>query len=442
MSHRPYWKVNIVTRTLLRFVPCISYCRYLTTKVQVQPEPPIVEEADDAHLTLMERQSWTRRLGRRLLPLRYRDVLPEALPPIHPPQPCSMDGSTHVPASLDDQTPEGTKTEASPARRLIQRLFATKPNKFGLSRHYSSIAPPTHDPEEHITIEDLSDVLEPAKPEPLSPEAFSPYPNRNAFLLGDWYWNSGVQKSQSSFQSLIDVVGDPTFSPTDVREVSWKDVNRKLAADDEWIDENVGWERTPVSISVPFQPRRGAPSDCDAVPQQFTINDFYHRNLVSVIREKIQSAIDDDFFHYEPYNLKWQSTSYPDPVNVHGELYTSEAFIDADRELQNSLPEPKCNAPRHVVALMFSSDSTKLTSFGDASLWPLYLYFGNESKYRRCKPSCHLGNHVAYFQKVSLLCSHVAMFHVLMSPPRSFQIPSRNLLPNNQEAKVLRVTRS
>ncbi|KAH7917271.1 hypothetical protein BV22DRAFT_1026716, partial [Leucogyrophana mollusca] len=31
---------------------------------------------------------------------------------------------------------------------------------------------------------------------------------------------------------------------------------------------------------------------------------------------------------------------------------------------------------------------------------PLYVYFGNESKYRRCKPSCNLCAHVAYFQNL------------------------------------------
>src|ERR1700692_4795001 len=51
---------------------------------------------------------------------------------------------------------------------------------------------------------------------------------------------------------------------------------------------------------------------------------------------------------------------------------------------------------------MFWSDATQLTSFGNAKLWPTYMYFGNESKYRRCKPSCHLSNHVAYFETVCL----------------------------------------
>ena len=355
-----------------------------------------VEEPDDAHLTLIERKSWTRRLGRCLLPLRYRDVLPEPLPPILPAPPSSTITTTQLLTLPNDHTLSMTTSTASTS---LSYTFATEPNKFRLSRYYLTVAPPSHDPEEHVTLEDLMESPHPEQP---STQAFSPYPNRNAFLLGDWYWNSGVQKSQANFQSLIDVVGNPTFSPADVWDVSWKDVNRRLVVDDQWIDENTGWDRTPVSISVLFQPCRGTPSGCNAVPQQFTIPDFYHRSLVSVIKEKLACATDNDFFHYQPYRLKWQSASHPDPINVHGELYHSEAFIEADRELQNSPLEPKCTAPRHIVALMFASDSTQLTSFGDAKLWPLYLYFGNESKYRRCKPSCHLANHVAYFQNVCL----------------------------------------
>ncbi|KIM62395.1 hypothetical protein SCLCIDRAFT_119837, partial [Scleroderma citrinum Foug A] len=56
--------------------------------------------------------------------------------------------------------------------------------------------------------------------------------------------------------------------------------------------------------------------------------------------------------------------------------------------------------PRRIVALMFWSDVTVLTSFGDTKLWPVYMYFGNESKYERCQPSNHLCMHIAYLQMV------------------------------------------
>ncbi|KAG1811066.1 hypothetical protein DFJ58DRAFT_673802, partial [Suillus subalutaceus] len=48
----------------------------------------------------------------------------------------------------------------------------------------------------------------------------------------------------------------------------------------------------------------------------------------------------------------------------------------------------------HVIAgLMFFSDTTHLANFGTAKAWPLYLYFGNLTKYARSMPqsgACHL----------------------------------------------------
>ena len=51
--------------------------------------------------------------------------------------------------------------------------------------------------------------------------------------------------------------------------------------------------------------------------------------------------------------------------------------------------------------MMFASDEILLTNFGDAKLWPGYLYSGNDTKYFCCQPSSNCCEHVAYFQAVS-----------------------------------------
>jgi hypothetical protein len=348
---------------------------------------------------MMERRPWLKRVDRRL-PLRYRDVLPEATPIVGP-----SITLPDVPTPTPGQDGYDTATPVTPGVRSlrghIQRFFSTHRNKFALFRRYFGDGPPSHDPEDNVTVEHLCETDGPVEvPLPLLSNPHSPYPNHNAFRLGDWYWNGGPQKSQESFKDLLNIIGDPDFSPADVRHVNWNQINQTLADDEYWMDEDDGWEKTEVSILVPFQPRRSAISSPDAGPQQYVVGDFYHRSVVGVVKEKLSNSLDNDHFHYEPYELNWQPGTSPHPIRVHGELYTSEAFLDAHRALQNSPPEPGCDRPRNIVALMFYSDSTHLTSFGDASLWPLYLYFGNESKYRRCKPSCHLGNHIAYFRKV------------------------------------------
>ena len=293
-------------------------------------------------------------------------------------------------------------------------MFTTQKNKFGIFRKFYTQDPPLHDPEEEISLQDLTDIQPQSAPSKDKPESmFYPYPNASSFRLGDWYWNDGEQKSQRSFDNLLNVIGDPEFSPADIRGCKWKQLNKQLAEEDveEWMDTDAGWTHTPVTITVPFHPRRGVPSD-DRGPRDYIVTDFYHRSLVSVIKEKLSNKSTSHHFHYEPYELHWQPGRNPQSQTqrVHGELYTSPAFIEAHHQLQSSAPEPKCNLPRVVVALMFWSDTTKLASFGDANVCPLYLFFGNESKYRRCKPSCHPCEHVAYFQKVS----HVSPIVYLM----------------------------
>lgn len=267
---------------------------------------------------------------------------------------------------------------------------------------------PSHDPEELVTLEHLCYHSGPGRESPNS-EIYHPYPNRSSFLLGDWYWNGGVQKSQQSFSELLKIVGDQSFSPIDVQHTKWSSINLSLGhsekdSDGEWLDATGGWLKTPIQISIPFHRRTKKPG-----AQPYIGGDLYHRSLVDVIKERLMDPQAAQHFHLQPYELLWnmghRKDSPDSDVRVHGELYNSPAFLDAHHELQDAPGKPGCNLPRVVVALMFWSDATHLTSFGNAKIWPLYLFFGNESKYQRCHPSNNLCCHVTYFQDVSVLTS-------------------------------------
>ncbi|KAG2053010.1 hypothetical protein BDR06DRAFT_1009120 [Suillus hirtellus] len=333
------------------------------------------------------------------MPLHYQqheDVLPQP-PPSIPSQAASLRES--VPPSNPTNVPNTTYTS------LQYTPFRTARNVFGLVRQFFSSTPPTHDPEEAATLQDLSSIptVSPADldgvAEPHDP--FYPYPNQSSFKLRHWYWNGSVQKSHQSFKDLVDIIGCPDFDPGNVQGTHWDKINSQLGASiddeggDEWEDEDAGWHKTPVVIEVPLSRTTAHP---DARP--YAAANLYHRPLVSVIREKLTNVHDDEHFHYEPYELRWQPPHLPHEVNIQGKLYTLPAFMHAHRELQASLGEAGCNLPRVIAALMFWSNATQLTTFGNAKLWPIYMYFGNEPKYHRCRPSCHLGNHVAYFQKL------------------------------------------
>jgi hypothetical protein len=386
---------------------------------------PVAEEVDDSHLTMMERRPWTRRVD-RLLPERFRDVLPQPPPSLPPANIArSFTSDTQPPPPSADQRSATTPSLAVRIRTCFRRIFTTR-NIFGFSRVYHTSEMPSYDPEAHVSMRDLSNIHVDV-PSHSDSQTFHPYPNQSAFRLGDWFWNGGVQKSQASFNELMEIIGDPGFQLEDVRDIKWDQINKDLAEEaGEWVDEDAGWTRTPFSISVPYQPRRGIPSVPHAGPRDFVVGDFYHRSLVSVIREKLSGLSVDHLFHFEPYELLWQPANDKDYIRVQSELYNSPAFIDAHRELQESPSEPGCDLPRVIVALMFWSDATQLTAFSNTKLWPLYLFFGNESKYRRCKPSCHLCEHVAYFQMVRLYLMRTVGPNGSLN---SFQPPSKILLP-------------
>ena len=155
-----------------------------------------------------------------------------------------------------------------------------------------------------------------------------------------------------------------------------------------------------MTIDVPCTNRAADPGS-----KEFEVKPgFVHRNLISVIKEKIEDTDHFARFHTEPYELLFQPDETIPASRVYGELYTSDAFLKAHQEIQNGPGE--AGLERVVVALMFASDATQLTKFSTAKLWPLYLAFGNDSKYLRTKSSTGLMAPVAFFEQV---CSWVTV---------------------------------
>lgn len=363
------------------------------------PTPPVQNAASTASSVaddINTDQSLAERRNRRehrQLPKRYRDILPDppaALPP-QPPLPPPL-----PPLSCAELI-VSSSSELSPTRNIQK---STR-NKFGLFRQYYAAHFPIHDPDENLTPKDLMDTsTDTPYSTPINP--YHPYPTRSSFLLGEWYWDKGPKKSQSSFRNLLEIVGHPDFRPEDVAATNWRHINSQLGgeprsdgdeADEACWEDDGDWVRTPIVINVPFHQRSLHPGQ-----EKFDAGVLYHRKLVSVIREKISRPSSFAHLHFEPYELFCQTDEAYEPVKVHGELYSSKAFMDAHHDLQNSPREHQCELPRVIVGLMFASDGTQLTMFSNNKLWPVYLAIGNESKYRRTKPSCQSFEHIAYLE--------------------------------------------
>ena len=381
---------------------------------------------DDGSLLLSLRR--TRRVHRRL-PKRFRDMLPEPPRPLPPP---GFDNSTsstlnHVPSvnivhswnESKSQTPpfppdedmngSGSRIVWTLAPQLRQ-IYWSPTNSFGLFRCYDKVSIPVYDPEDNsgnvaMTRPSVSQEIVSSGRLLNIDNPFYPYPNETSFHLGDWYWNQGALKSKVDFKRLLDVITSTSFRPDDIRDTKWTSIDHAMGTlttgdnpecSSEWLEDDGGWKRMTVTISVPLSRWSANPG-----PTNYSISDFYCRSLLSIIRERLLDPSDHHLFHYKPYELLWRHSNRD--IGVHGELYTSKVFLDTHRKLLESPPEPGCALPHRIIALMFWSDATQLTTFGNAKLWPLYVFFGNQTKYKRGQPSAKLCNHVAYFQTVSAI---------------------------------------
>lgn len=178
-----------------------------------------------------------------------------------------------------------------------------------------------------------------------------------------------------------------------------------------------GWISASVKIKLPAHK-----NEVDEVhAPEFEVPNVIYRPLLDVIKEKFEGP-DFEQLHLTPFSHMWdpghrnnnnhtpsQSSpgeNNPGPSNLasptpetnpqhetlYGEIYTSPEMMEAHKALP---PDPLYQVV--VAALMFWSDSTHLANFGTAALWPLYTFFGNQSKYTRAKPTSNAAHHQAYF---------------------------------------------
>jgi Plavaka transposase len=310
--------------------------------------------------------------------------------------------------------------------------LTTDANEFGMFKIFWGTKSSSHDPDRLITALDLyegtesatdcttselvaseaqTDVPRDPRSKPEVVPTFYPYPNESSFNLGDWYWSRGTTKSMADFKELLKVLEHPHFKPSELREVNWSKVHSLLSqplktepppgSDSDWVDDcGDEWKATKVAIQVPFPTRGRGP-----IVKEFAVGVLHHRNIISSIKDRLSDPRKNPYMHYKPFKLMWNPGGRTQAIRVHGELYTSDEYLKADQEIQGlDLPSPQSQLERVVLALMFWTDATLLANFGTAKLWPCYMFYGNDSKYRRSKLSTDLCNHIAYFLNVSCCC--------------------------------------
>jgi len=319
-----------------------------------------------------------------------------------------------------DTTPPvpGSPPSPPPPHQPLRSVF----DRFGLSRLYPIKPSSIPNPDQVIFDEGTTPALAPA-PSPKRrrlKDILKPYPNLSSFLFDHQFWTSSGSKSRKDRNALRDVIVRKDFVTADLKGVNFEAIEKDLRQ-----TGGTGWRETPLTIRVPkgikltkavkraaaterTQLHNGEPSTIplkQPVPgAPITIHDFQHRRFCDIIRETFSSDPAAHSFHYHPYELKWTPPGSDYEERVYGELYTSQAWLEEDARIQSLTLDPtetNQEAPRAIVAIMLASDATGLGQFASSKAWPVYAFFGNQSKYDRAKPTQHAAHHLAYLPLVS-----------------------------------------
>ena len=327
----------------------------------------------------------------RRQPVRFRDVLPEPPAPAPP-----------IPAP-------GPKLPT--VYLMVTNPLVTALNAFGLFRNY--LFHPSYDPDSVIDPSDLLNVGPRVPPPSVEPNKTSheppwPFSSMSIWRLMEWMNTGSRSKSEAKVDRLVHgVINTPDFRAEDLQGFGAHRENSRLDTASRKGPLDDGFHVASVTIHVPT----GEPTDLET-SREYSIPGLHYRKLLNVIKAAFQDPL-SHHFHLTPFTLMHQSPITGVEQHVYGELYNSDAFIKEHHRVQNrSRPppdDPGCRLEKVIAALMFWSDSTHLTNFGTAKLWPIYLFFGNLSKYIRSRPSSGACNHLAYIPSVCI--HHHSWFH-------------------------------
>jgi hypothetical protein len=403
----------------------------------VSPAPP----ASDSPI-------YSRSGRRRKLPKAYKDFVPSSLTGItsdilrltgpatpHPSHP------SEIPLSLIDS---GAPNVSTPPAPPVATAHLTEPNEFGVFRCYSRT--PQRDPEDEVGSAELCDspnfavVSAQPAPHPLQgfgrqavagveeePETsdqpwYAPFKNASVYHIMNWKYSGSRLKSNKEINRLFSIFKLPDFLKADFEDVT--SVEREEQRLDEHINSKHfpsadGWRKGSVEIPLPME---GVKHKSEEDAPKFEVGGIWYRPLLGVIKSAYED-VSMRSFHLIPFKL-FQSEGAdiptassvfptnsdcedkmpPNSERIYTEVYTSDAMLEEDEKIR-TMPRSSEDNPDIeyiIAAILLWSDSTHLTSFGTACLWPIYCLFAGLSKYLRCCPTMFAAHHLAYIPHVRL----------------------------------------
>ncbi|KAG2157995.1 uncharacterized protein EDB93DRAFT_1077762, partial [Suillus bovinus] len=185
-----------------------------------------------------------------------------------------------------------------------------------------------------------------------------PFSNMMIYWLMSWMHTSSNMVSETKVSHLVrDIMMAYDFNPKDLEDFLIRQSLRELDTDNKgrrvtFLDD---WIETSITISIPTKSK-------EEDPQPYTTPRFHYCPLLEVIRAAF-ADVQARAFHLSPFQWLWK-----DPLDGHkewifDELYTSDAWLEAQDHLQKLPKEPGCSLECVIAGLMLISDTTHLANF-------------------------------------------------------------------------------
>ena len=318
-----------------------------------------------------------------------------------------------TPPESDDRFPS-PPIEDTHAADEQPHPFQTAVNKIGVFRRYTHA--PSWFPKNDERVDLVCDSPTIDTPPPVHREViheisrsmykpFEPFPNFSTAMFMAAYFSGMDMKSEAHATTLAKTTQHPRFQWEELKNfnahVENVHLNNYLKRGGHPFQTENGWQEATVYIRLPVENRRFR---SEAEAEMLPIYGLYHRRITDIIRSVCASSATASF-HFTPFTMHWtpDSAKPHEHERVYADTYMSDSMIQAQTAV-DAIPRAEGDTKERVVlGLMLASDSAQLTSFGTASVWPIYLMFANQPKQERARPSCRAVHHLAYVPSVSIL---------------------------------------
>lgn len=400
------WSQSLHIRYAVRL--CSSGTLHLTPSSATKI--PLFEQEIDTGLTRSARN--------RRNPARFQDYIPTSTVPTQLGRFLTKKqrleaAIARADAAQPEHGPDPPPDEGSGEENdLITQQITTDPDPFGIFRKYLSLS--SHNPDDVDPFADISPV--PPGSQPLATasigsnlttssmrsdsDPLTNSGNPTVDLLLSWY-SEGYADGATSLDRLVDRIRNPHFDISQLEGFTAVNALRQFEkthlSSKPGLEPSDGWKCGKVTIPVPCIGRKQREDDAP----RFTVDGVYYRDAVEIIAKELADPDSFENIHIRPFEEWWRPTEADDPIRVYSDIYTSDAMLQREKELETaSKATAGPQLETFILSVLLYSDGTNLAQFGHASLWPIYMYIGNTSKYIRSQPNSFSAHHLAYLPTV------------------------------------------